>query len=166
MFERRTARIKLAKSIEIVNAYQSRLSTFYTSKFKYEKKVYKDNNQLISFSLLLSLTNTENSLERMVENMDFREGFYARQLIRDKISPEKHVISISKIDFEEFLKLQNEFEQEYLIAKKYADILKPQLIEDRNITAYDSKLKIELNNNAVSYSGLIKTINKFKIKIQ
>lgn len=136
MFERRTARLKLAKSIEIVEAYHSRLNQFMDKNLEYKPKP--------SSTSLFGISNYSSN------------SSYGKN---DR-SPETHIIVISEDKMQELLKLKKEFETEFKIAQGYADILKPQFFDDGS-AAYDAKLKFSLGIHAQTYSMIFDMISKF-----
>jgi hypothetical protein len=135
MFERRTARINLAKSIDIVSAYYKRMGKFMDDNFEYQQKP-RD-----VFSRYSSPSTSFNRNER---------------------SPETHIIVVTEKNLNEFLRLKKEFEAEFNAAQRYADVLKPQFFDD-GAAAYDAKLKMDLQSSAWAYSIILEVINKYEI---
>lgn len=115
MFKIRNARGELPKSLEIIDAYYKRLDSFYKNNFKFEKKYLEPH--------MFSLEGLKKSTEEITYNELLNGNFHAAELVSKKISPESYYILLTQRDLDKFIQLKNEFEQEYLITKKYADIL-------------------------------------------
>lgn len=139
MLDRKTARNKLAEANRILDDYHSRINELLLHDFEF--KLRNKNNLLLSRPYFSS----SNSI---FDNKTF--------------TPETHVIVVAKNKLNEFLRLKEEFESEYIRAQEYVEILKPQFFTDRyNVS--DANLKNSLIHSAQFFSIRLDHIKKFDI---